>query len=117
MHTPKKWHMINIGFVVIMAAGALIWLLQLNTFGISLGLVGLVTSYFLWQKNRIAYFVAAVWCFGLLRIAMDDGYAFHGDYGSYVKLPYVIGIIIAIVLHEKVAIKKSNSKETETDIE
>ncbi|MGS2718537.1 hypothetical protein ACVBE9_10215 [Eionea flava] len=106
-----KWHIINSVFVCVIAAGAIAWLLQLNTFGITLGLAGLVISYFLWKKNRIAYFVAAVWCFGLLRIAMDDGYAFHGDYGAYVKLPYVIGIIIAIILHEKVAIKSQRSKQ------
>jgi len=69
---------------------------------------------FIYKKNRWAYFAAAVWCFGLLRIAMDDGHDFHQGYQSMVKLIYVIGVVIALVLHEKVAIK--TSKQNMDDI-
>lgn len=101
------WQKVNLVYALVLLLGAIIWVLQWHTFGISVGLVALVLAFFIYQRNRWAYFVAAVWCFGLLRIAMDDGHDFHQGYQSMVKLIYLVGVIIALVLHEKVAIKSS----------
>jgi 4-hydroxybenzoate polyprenyltransferase len=114
MQASKKWNVTNVFFTAAIIAGSIVWLLQLHTFGITIAAAGLAISYFLFKRNRWAYFAAAIWCFGLLRIAMDDDLGFYGDYGSYVKLPYVIGIVIAIILHEKVAIK--DKKDQPEDI-
>lgn len=100
------WEKTNTVFAILLALGGLVWFFQLHTFGIALGLVGLITAFFLYRKQRWAYFVAAAWSFGLMRIAMDDGYDFHQGYQGPVKLLYVIGMIIPIVLHEKVLKKK-----------
>jgi len=105
MQASSKWNITNTVFATVIIAGSIVWLLQLHTFGITIAAAGLVISYFLFKNNRWAYFAAAIWCFGLLRIAMDDDHGFYGDYVSYVKLPCVIGVVIAIILHEKVAIK------------
>lgn len=113
MQKLSTWQLINTLFLGLIALGAFVWLLQLHTFGIVMGMAGLCIAYFLWKYNRWAYFAAAIWCFGLLRIAMDDGHDFYGDYGSYFKIPFVIGIVIAIILHEKVAIK--NKKPSSDD--
>jgi hypothetical protein len=109
MQTLNKWNVTNTIFATAIFAGSIVWLLQLHTFGVTIAAAGLAISYFLFKNNRWAYFAAAIWCFGLLRIAMDDDYGFYGDYGSYFKLPYVIGVVIAIMLHEKVAIKKGEN--------
>ena len=114
MNNANSWNITNSIYACVLASAALVWLIQLHAFGISMGVAGFCITYFLFKRNRWAYFAAAIWCFGLLRIAMDDGYAFHGDYGSYVKLPYVIGIIIAIILHEKVAIKCKKAESVES---
>lgn len=100
-----RWENTNKLYVFLLVAAGLVWFAQLHTFGIAVGLTACVIGYFMFQRNRWAYFAAAVWCFGLLRIAMDDDYGFYGDIGSYVKLPYVFGVVMAIILHEKVAIK------------
>ena len=99
------WENINLVYAVMLIAGSIAWLFQAHTFGISVGLVGLVIAAFLYQRNRWAYFAAAVWWFGLLRIAMDDGHDFHQGYQSAVKLVYLLGVILALVLHETAAIK------------
>ena len=115
MTHSTSWTITNNIFACALVLAALVWLIQFHTFGVSIGLVGFCITYFLFKRNRWAYFAAAIWFFGLLRIAMDDGYAFHGDYGSYVKLPYVFGIVLAIVLHEKVAIKSKLGKGEDGD--
>jgi len=116
MQTSNKWNITNTLFATAIVAGSIGWLLQLHTFGVTMAAAGLAISYFLFKHNRWAYFAAAIWCFGLLRIAMDDDYGFYGDYGSYFKLPFVVGIVLAIILHEKVAIKKIE-KVSENDVE
>jgi hypothetical protein len=78
-----------------------------------MGSVALVTAFFVYQKNRWAYFAAAVVDFGLFRIAMDNGHDFHQELKSIAKLFYVITIIFAFILHEKVAIKKTALTDSE----
>ncbi len=107
MAQKNTWEMINRCYAILLVVAGLTWFAQFHTVGICVGIASAVIAYFMWLKNRWAYFAAAVWCFGLLRIAMDDDYGFYGDISSYVKLPYVIGVVLAIILHEKVAIKKS----------
>jgi|GEM_PF-5876974 len=103
-----SWENSNTVFYALLGLSGIAWVLQQHTFGITVGCVTLAIAYFLYKKERWAYFAAAVICFGLLRIAMDDGNDFYQGYQSYVKLPYVIAMVIAIVLHEKVA-KLSNT--------
>ncbi len=104
----SRWHTVNHIYIGLLTAAGLVWILQLHTFGITMGLVGVIIAYFMYQRNRWAYFAAAIWCFGLLRIAMDDDHNFHQDLQSFVKLPYLIAMVIAFVLHEKVALKQRN---------
>ncbi len=106
MMNKTKWHTINTIYWIILVALALVWILQLHTFGISVGIAALATAYFLYKRNRWAYFAAGVWYFGLLRIAMDDGHDFHQGLQSAGKLFYLVGVVFALILHEKVAVKK-----------
>jgi hypothetical protein len=104
------WQKINWIYLIVLALLGCVWIIQLNIFGVSVGLAALVITYFVFRKNRWAYFAAAVWYFGLLRIAMDDGNDFHQGLQSMVKLFYVVGLVIAIILHEKVAIKNQKNQ-------
>ena len=106
MNKQGFWFKTNICYLAVLAVSGLLWFLQLHTFGIVVGLAALAISFFIYKKQRWAYFAAAVLCFGLLRTAMDDGHNFFQNYGSYGKLFYLIALIIPIILHEKVA-KKS----------
>ncbi|MFT5116498.1 MAG: Na+/H+ antiporter NhaC [Kiritimatiellia bacterium] len=108
------WEKINWVYLLVLAVLGCVWLTQLNIFGVSVGLAAIAIAYFVFHNNRWAYFSAAVWYFGLLRIAMDDVNDFHQGLQSMVKLFYVVGLVIAIILHEKVAIK--NKKKQPEDI-
>jgi amino acid permease len=105
-HNPA-WQKVNIAYAVFLVAMGGLWIAQLHTFGVIAGVIAIVVSYFLYQNQRWAYFTAAVLCFGLLRTAMDDGYDFHQGFQSVSKLIYVVAIVFALILHEKVAIKKT----------
>jgi hypothetical protein len=108
------WHKINFIYLVFILGLGIFWLARLHTFGISIGMVAVVTAYFIYQCNRWAYFVAAVLCFGLLRTAMDDGYGFHQGFQSIAKLVYIIGLVFAFILHEKVG-KKNKLEKSNTE--
>lgn len=108
MKQHTLWQKINWIYLAVLALLGSVWLLQLNIFGVSVGLAAIVIAYFVFRKNRWAYFSAAVWYFGLLRIAMDDGNDFHQGLQSMVKLFYVAGLVVAVILHEKVALKNKS---------
>ena len=108
----SRWEKMNIVYLGLLTLGGIIWIGHLHTFGICMGLAAIVIAYFLYCQNRWAYFAAAVWCFGLLRIAMDDGHQFHTFYPSVLKVVYLVGLIAALVLHEKVAKKKPASESS-----
>jgi len=103
------WLAVNTIYLALLFISGLVWIVQLNTFSSVVGLASVVFAFFLYKKQRWAYFAAAVLCFGLLRIAMDDGHNFYQGYQSFVKVPYLAGIVIAIILHEKVAKKSASS--------
>ena len=103
------WQRINTVYAVFLVLVGLVWFIQLHTFGVSVGIAAIAIAVFIYRHQRWAYFAAAVWCFGLLRIAMDDGHDFHQGLQSWVRLPYLIGLIIPIILHEKVAKKAVSS--------
>ena len=105
INKPVFWSASNQLYAVIVFLAGLVWFLQVNTFGIVVGAAAMIISFFLFRQQRWAYFAAAVWSFGLLRIAMDDGNNFYQGYDAYVKLPYLIAVVVAIILHEKVAKK------------
>ncbi len=107
------WLKANVVYYIGLGLVGAAWIAQWHTFGISVGIVALVLAYFLFLKKKLAYFIAAAWCFGLLRIAMDDGYDFHQGYQSIAKLFYLLGVVFAIILHEKVAKKTSSSESKE----
>ncbi len=105
------WQKVNTVYVAFLVLMGIVWCAQLHTFGGIAGLISIAIGYFVYQKQRWAYFSAAVLCFGLLRTAMDDGYDFHQGFQSVSKLIYFIAIIFAFILHEKVAIKKSKAND------
>ncbi|ODS24705.1 hypothetical protein AB835_02205 [Candidatus Endobugula sertula] len=105
MNNHRFWLKANMLYLSVLAVSGMVWLFQRHTFGVAVGLATVLISFFIYKKQRWAYFSAAVLCFGLLRIAMDDGYHFFQTYGSYGQLFYLIGLITSIILHEKVARK------------
>ncbi len=107
----SRWEKVNSVYLFFLGAAGIVWMLQLNTFGICVGIAASAIAYFMYQRNRWAYFCAAAWCFGLLRIAMDDGYDFHQGWQSASKLIYLVGLVFAFILHEKVAIKPSREHD------
>lgn len=100
------WLSINTAFYIAMIVSAVFWLLQWHTFGICIAIATFVTSFYIFKRNRWAYFAIAIICFGLLRTAMDDGHDFFIGQQSWGKLFYIVGLIVALVLHEKAALKK-----------
>lgn len=107
-----RWQKINTFYVGLMGLSSVFWLLQWHTFGFCISIVGAGIAFFIYQRRRWAYFFAAALFFGLLRVAMDDGYNFYQDWQSAGKLIYLVMLILAIVLHEKAAI---NDKPSEAD--
>lgn len=103
--SPGTWQKINFAYIGFLLASGLFWLFQWHTVGISVAIATVVIVLFLHKRNRWAYFAAAVYCFGLLRIAMDDGNNFYNDWQNYGKALYLMGLVLALILHEKVAIK------------
>lgn len=104
-----SWQKVNTVYYIVLVVMGLLWLAQLHTFGIVVGLAAIAVAYFAYQRKRLSYFCAAALYFGLLRTAMDDGHDFHQGFQSYAKLFYFICVVLAFFLHEKVAIK--NKKE------
>lgn len=105
------WERVNAVYVASLVLAGLLWCAQLHTFGLSVGLAAIAIAFFIYRRQRLAYFAAAVWCFGLLRISMDDGHDFHQGYQSLFRGLYFIALIIPIILHEKVAKKAAKPSE------
>ncbi len=91
------------------------WVAQMNTPTVLMGITAGILAWALWRRPRWAYFVAAAWCFGMLRTAMDKENTLHQFDVAGVKHGlmafYFLGMVIAIVLHEKVALKPSKPKD------
>ena len=112
MMNNSVWYKVNTVYAAATIVVGLLWLTQLHTFAIVIGLVAISIAYFLYKRPRWAYFAAAILYFGLLRTAMDDGNDFYQGLQSVGKLVSLVGVIFALILHEKVAIK---SKATKTE--
>lgn len=108
---------INKVFAVFLTVIALLWVAQLNTLAVAMGISALVIAWGVWQRPRWAYFAAAAWCFGMLRTAMDKDNTLHAGVLEGLKhglmVFYFVGIVLSIVLHEKVAIKPRKPADTD----
>lgn len=112
----SAWQTVNTVYVVFLVVVGLAWIMQWHTFGFAVGVVAIAVSYFIYQRKRWAYFAAAVLYFGLFRIAMDDGYDFHQGFQSIAKLIYITVVVLAIILHEKIAIKNKKTESNDSEM-
>ncbi len=106
---------LNKAFIVCFAVLAAVWVSQLNTLAVAMGVVAIVTAIAMAFRPRWAYFVAAAWCFGMLRFAMDRENLLHAVFADGIKrglmLFYFAGIVVSLVLHEKVAKKPQKDSD------
>jgi len=93
--------------LILMAAG--LWLYTGDTFGWVMGLAGLVAAVGILLRQRWSYFVAAAWCFGLMRLAMDKYSGVYPEtWKSAARGMCLLGIVLAVVLHETLAKKRTS---------
>lgn len=97
---------LNYLFAGLLLVGGAAWAYTGDLFGLCMALAAVVCVYGVFQRQRWGYFAAAVWCFGLMRLAMDDYSGVYAEvWKSAARGLCFLGVVVAVLLHETVAIK------------
>lgn len=106
MNPKPVFVVINYLFAAMIVVGGGVWIYTGDVFGVCMGLAAIVCAYGILKRHRWGYFSAAVWCFGLMRLAMDEWSGVYAEvWKSAARGLCFLGVVIAVVLHETVATK------------
>lgn len=106
---------INYLYAGLIGLGGGIWIYTGDVFGITMGLAAIVCVVTILQRRRWGYFAAAVWCFGLMRLATDEYSGVYAEvWKSAARGLCFVGVVIAIFLHETVAAKNAHSVDADS---
>lgn len=108
--------LVNRLYAVTLVLAGVAWFWSGDTVGIVFGVAVTTCAYFVFKQVRWGYFAAALLCAGMLKLSIDR---YSGVYSEAVKhtvsLLAFVGVIVAIILHEKFA-KKSDDSSDSTDL-
>jgi len=104
---------IEIFLLVILAVAIGGFLSFMNVYGAFLALVTAGILFGVFKRQRWGYFAAAAWGLGCYQLA-KEGYEF-ADIKRWVMMAGPAVVVIAIVLHEKLARKPKKNSSSEAD--
>lgn len=105
---------LNYIYAALILAGGAFWVSTADTFGYVMGVAAVGCVAGVVMRRRWGYFVAAAWFFGLMRLATDDYSAVYPEtWKSAARGMCFLGVALAILLHEKVAIKSVSPPDDE----
>ena len=114
MPVNRFYIVLNYCFAALIAGGGVFWVTTGDTFGYAMGVAAIASVAGLVMRKPWGYFAAAVWCFGLMRLATDDYSAVFPEHWKYAARGLCfVGVALAVLLHETVAIKTVNPPDDE----
>lgn len=106
----------NIAYAVLIILGGGFWLFTGDAFGLFMGIAALACAGGVLMRLRWGYFAAAAWCFGLMRLALDDySGVYEEHYKRIIMTACFFGVIAALILHEQVAKKPPQENTSNSD--